>query len=283
MDRRTVLAEFTGTLLYVFFAVGSLVVAAEFVGAVGVALAFGLVLVGLAFVFGAVSGCHLNPAVTLGFLVARRIGPRTALLYWAAQFVGAIAGAALLLLLAKQIPGLQTSGAFGTNGYATRSAVGINTGGAFLIEVAMTFLLVFVYLAVTRKTALNGFGALAVGLTLAVVTMVGIPLTGAGVNPARSFGPAIFAGGAALSQLWLFIVAPLAGGILAALAASLTHPRGAMPLVTQGETGPAAGPAGDDAGDTGTGAGTGTGTGADASSGVPAGAGGGRRWGRHHH
>lgn len=272
MDRRTVLAEFTGTLLYVFFAVGSLVVAAQFAGAVGIALAFGLVLIGLAYVFGAVSGCHLNPAVTLGSLVARRISPMTAAAYWVAQFVGAIAGAALLFLLAKQIPGLRTDGAFGTNGYATRSAVGINTGGAFLIEVAMTFLLVFVYLAVTRKVALNGFGALAVGLTLAAVHLIGIPLTGTGVNPARSFGPALFAGGGALSQLWLFIVAPLAGAILAALASMITHPHGALPVVTEGEAGPAGGLAGDDT----------TRTGApEGRTGVPAGAGA-RRWGRHH-
>ena len=153
MDRRNVLAEFIGTLLYVFFAVGAPRVAAQYIGAVGVALAFGLVLVGLAYVFGAVSGCHLNPAVTLGSLLARRIGPMTAVAYWVAQFVGAIAGGALLFLLVKQIPGLQTYGAFGSNGYATRSAVGINTGGAFLIEVAMTFLLVFVYLTVTRRVA----------------------------------------------------------------------------------------------------------------------------------
>ncbi len=226
MDRRTVICEFVGTLLYVFFAVGSLVLAAQYVGAVGIALAFGFVLIGLAYTFGAVSGCHVNPAVTLGVLCARRIDIRTAVGYWVAQLVGAIAGAALLFLLAKQVPGLRTSGNFGTNGYDNRSAVGLNTGGAFLAEVAMTFLLVFVVLAVTRKVAVNGFGALAIGLTLAVVHLIGIPLTGTSVNPARSFGPAIFAGGAALSQLWLFLVAPMIGGLLAALAHQLTHPPG---------------------------------------------------------
>ncbi|MDI5973616.1 MIP family channel protein [Streptomyces sp. SL13] len=283
MDRRTIVSEFVGTLLYVFFAVGSLVVAAQYVGAVGVALTFGLVLVGLAYVFGAISGCHLNPAVTLGALLARRMSPMTAIGYWVAQFVGAIAGAALLLLLAKQIPGLRTDGAFGSNGYGTRSAVGINTGGAFLIEVAMTFLLVLVYLAVTRKVALNGFGALAVGLTLAVVHLIGIPLTGTGVNPARSLGPAVFAGGAALSQLWLFIVAPLVGGILAALVSMLTHPHGAVPVVNEGQQGPVGGLTGDDTTGTGTGTGVGagTGTGATTGPGVTAGAGGGRRWGHH--
>ncbi len=241
MDRRPVICEFVGTALYVFFAVGSLVVAAQYVGAVGIALAFGLVLVGLAYTFGPISGCHLNPAVTLGALLARRIDPRTAVAYWAAQFVGAIAGAAFLFLLAKQIPGLGTSGAFGTNGYDSRSAVGLNTGGAFLIEVTMTFLLVFVYLAVTRKVVMTGFGALAVGLTLAVVHLIGIPLTGTSVNPARSFGPAIFAGGSALSQLWLFIVAPLVGGVLAAMAHRLTHPHGVRPTAGEGLTGPEGG------------------------------------------
>jgi aquaporin Z len=241
MDRRTVICEFVGTAMYVFFGVGSLVVAAQYVGAVGIALAFGLVLVGLAYTFGPISGCHLNPAVTLGSLIARRIDPKTAVGYWAAQFIGAIAGAAFLLLLAKQVPGLTTDSAFGTNGYDNRSAVALNTGGAFLIEVAMTFLLVFVYLAVTRRVALTGFAPLAVGLTLAVVHLVGIPLTGTSVNPARSFGPAIFAGGSALSQLWLFIIAPMVGAILAAMVHLLTHPRGVRPLAGEIAQGPAGG------------------------------------------
>ncbi|MEV5507208.1 MIP family channel protein [Streptomyces orinoci] len=231
METRTVAAEFIGTLLLVFFAVGSAVLAADYIGALGIALAFGFTLVALIYALGPISGSHLNPAVTLGFLVEGRIMLRTAIEYWIAQLLGAIVGAALLLLLAKQVPGLKTSGAFGTNGYAYRSAVHISTGGAFLAEIVLTFLLVFVWLAVTHKVAVVGFGALPIGFSLAAIQLIGIPLTGASVNPARSIGPAIFAGGGALSQLWLFIVAPLIGGILAGFAHQITQPRGAPVLV----------------------------------------------------
>ncbi|MEE1794107.1 MIP family channel protein [Streptomyces sp. BE308] len=224
MQTRTVVSEFLGTLLLVFFAVGSAVLAVEYIGTVGIALTFGFMLLALAYALGPVSGCHVNPAVTLGMLVARRIDLRTAIEYWVAQFLGAIVGAALLFLLAKQVPGLKTSGAFGSNGYDDRSAVGINLGGAFLAEVVLTFLLVFVVLAVTHKVAVIGFDGLPIGLSLAAIHLVGIPLTGTSVNPARSLGPALFAGGAALSQLWLFIVAPLVGGVIAAYAHRLTHP-----------------------------------------------------------
>ncbi|MFF0743646.1 MIP family channel protein [Streptomyces sp. NPDC004111] len=224
MDRRTLVSEFLGTLLLVFFAVGAAVLAGGFIGTLGIALAFGFVLLALAYALGPISGCHVNPAVTLGMLMARRINARTAAGYWVAQLLGGIAGAALLFLLAKQVPGLQTSGAFGSNGFGDRSAVHLNTGGAFLAEVVLTFLLVFVVLAVTSKVAVVGFDGLPIGLALAVIHLVGIPLTGTSVNPARSLGPALFAGGAALSQLWLFLVAPLVGGVLAALAHRLTHP-----------------------------------------------------------
>ncbi|MFF7338416.1 MIP family channel protein [Streptomyces sp. NPDC008163] len=224
MQTRTAVSEFLGTLLLVFFGVGSAVLGTQFIGVVGIALSFGFVLLALAYALGPISGCHINPAVTLGMLTARRIDVRTAVTYWIAQFLGGIAGAALLFLLAKQVPGLKTSGHFGSNGYGDRSDVHINIGGAFLAEVVLTFLLVFVVLAVTHKVAVVGFDGLPIGISLAVIHLVGIPLTGTSVNPARSLGPALFAGGAALSQLWLFIVAPLAGGLLAALAHRLTHP-----------------------------------------------------------
>ncbi|MFJ4858034.1 MULTISPECIES: MIP family channel protein [unclassified Streptomyces] len=224
MQTRMAASEFLGTLLLVFFAVGSAVLGVQYIGTVGIALAFGFVLLALAYALGPISGCHLNPAVTLGMLAARRIDVRTAVTYWIAQFLGGIAGAALLFLLAKQVPGLKTSGKFGSNGYGDRSDVHINMGGAFLAEVVLTFLLVFVVLAVTHKLAVVGFDGLPIGLSLAVIHLVGIPLTGTSVNPARSLGPAIFAGGAALSQLWLFLVAPLVGGVIAALAHRVTHP-----------------------------------------------------------
>ncbi|WP_372346213.1 MIP family channel protein [Streptomyces sp. KL116D] len=226
MRTRALASEFIGTLLLVFFAVGSAVLGAEFIGTLGIALAFGFTLLALAYTLGPVSGCHVNPAVTLGMLCARRIDVRTAVEYWIAQFLGGIAGAALLFLMSEQVPGFKADGAFGSNGFGDRSAVHINTGGAFLAEVVLTFLLVFVVLGVTHRVAVTGFDGLPIGLALAAIHIVGIPLTGTSVNPARSLGPALFAGGAALSQLWLFIVAPLVGGAIAAVVHQVTHPTG---------------------------------------------------------
>lgn len=223
-DERAFVCEFLGTLLLVFFAVGAAVLSGEFIGTLGIALAFGLTLLAIAYAIGPISGSHVNPAVTLGMLVARRITVRTAVEYWVAQFLGAIVGAALLLLVAKQVPGLQTHGAFGTNGYGFRSAIGVNIFGAFVAEIILTFLLVFVWLAVTHRVAVFGFGGLPIGMALAAVHLIGIPLTGTGVNPARSLAPALFAGSPALSQVWLFLVAPPIGAVLAALAHEVSHP-----------------------------------------------------------
>ncbi|WNE99844.1 aquaporin [Streptomyces luomodiensis] len=223
METRTVVAECIGTAMLVLFGVGSLVLAGDYINALGISLAFGFTLIAIAYAFGRVSGCHINPAVTLGVLLAKRIDIRTAVEYWIAQFVGAIVGAAVLFLLAKQVPRLQTAGAFGSNGYGGRSPVGLGAGGAFLAEVLLTFLLVFVFLAVTSSVMPAGVEPVPVGLAYAAANLIGIPLTWASVNPARSFGPAIFAGGDALGQLWLFIVAPLVGGVLAAVAHRFTH------------------------------------------------------------
>lgn len=217
-------AECLGTALLVFFGVGAAVLSAEYIGTLGIALTFGFVLLALAYALGAVSGCHVNPAVTLGMLIAGRLDLAMAVRYWVAQVVGAILGALVLFLVAKQVPGIETSESFGSNGFGDRSAVQINTGGAFVAEIVLTFLLVFVVLAVTHRVAVVGFDGLPIGIALAVVHLVGIPLTGTSVNPARSIGPALFAGGAALTQLWLFLIAPLIGGALAALAHRATHP-----------------------------------------------------------
>ncbi|NLU75169.1 MIP family channel protein [Streptomyces sp. HNM0575] len=223
-ELQTTAAEFLGTLVLVFFGVGATVLAGEYIGTLGIALTFGFTLLAVAYLFGPVSGAHVNPAVTLGMLAAKRLDVHTAVKYWIAQLAGAIAGAALLFLLAKQVPGLKTSESFGTNGFGDRSAVQINLGGAFLAELLMTALLVYVYLCMTHRITIAGFGGIPIGLTLAVVSLIGIPLTGASVNPARSLGPAIFAGGAALTQFWLFLVAPLVGGLLAAAMHRVTHP-----------------------------------------------------------
>jgi aquaporin Z len=214
-------AEFVGTLILVFFAVGSAVFGIESIGAVGVALAFGFVLLALVYAIGPVSGSHVNPAVTVGLLVAGRIGVRDAVGYVIAQLLGGIAGAALLKLLVETGDATDQTGALGSNGYGTA----VNATGAFLAEVLLTFLLVFVVLAVVQHAPGNAGGA-AIGLTLGAIHLVGIPLTGTSVNPARSLGPALFAGGDALSQLWVFLVAPLVGGALAALVRAVVAGRG---------------------------------------------------------
>jgi aquaporin Z len=211
---RKSLAEFLGTAILVFFAVGSAVFGIDKVGALGVALAFGLTLLALAYSIGPVSGCHINPAVTLGVLLRRGITPVEAGVYWVAQILGGIAGGALLKLMTSSFGKVKDqTGALGTNDWGPN----ITEGGAFLLEVIMTFLLVSVVLLVTGRAAAPGFAGLAIGLVLTVIHLVGIPLDGTSVNPARALGPAVFAGTHAMSHVWLFIVAPLVGGLIAAL------------------------------------------------------------------
>ena len=211
---RKVVAEFFGTAILVFFAVGSAVFGINKIGDLGVALAFGLVLLALAYAIGPVSGCHVNPAVTLGVLLRGGMSPQEATCYWAAQIVGGIAGGALLKLMTSTFGKVtDQTGALGTNDWGKS----INGPGAFLLEIVMTFLLVLVVLLVTGRAAAPGFAGLAIGLVLTVIHLVGIPLDGTSVNPARSLGPAIFAGSHAMSHVWLFIVAPLIGGAIAAL------------------------------------------------------------------
>jgi aquaporin Z len=217
---RKVIAEFLGTAILVFFAVGSAVFGIDKIGDVGVALAFGLVLLALAYSIGPVSGCHVNPAVTLGVLLRRGMPPQEAVAYWVAQFAGGIAGGALLKLMTSSFGKVtDQTGGLGTNDWGKS----ISEGGAFLLEIIMTFLLVFVVLLVTGRAAAPGFAGLAIGLVLTVIHLVGIPLDGTSVNPARSLGPAIFAGSHAMSHVWLFIVAPLIGGAVAALVAPLLN------------------------------------------------------------
>lgn len=212
-------AELLGTFCLVFFAVGSAVYGIETIGFVGVALAFGLVLLALAYAVGPVSGCHVNPAVTLGALLAKRIDAATAVKYWIAQFIGGIAGAAMLKFMTTAGDVHDQTGALGANGYGAT----VNLGGAITIEVFLTFLLVFTVLAVTSKRGETPVAGAAIGLVLAIIHLVGIPLTGTSVNPARSLGPALFAGGEALEQVWVFILAPLVGGLLAAVVQPLLY------------------------------------------------------------
>jgi aquaporin Z len=227
---RSLVVEFLGTALLVFVAVGSAVAGIDQLGPTGVALAFGLVLLALAYAFGPVSGCHINPAVTLGVLLSRGMTLPEAVGYWVAQFAGGIVGAALLQLLTSDFGGMtDQTGALGSNDFGTT----ISGGGAFVLEVLLTFAFVLVILLVTGKAAAPGFAGLAIGLALTAVHLVGIPLTGTSVNPARSLGPALFAGGTALVHVWLFILAPLVGAVLAVLAArALTVPLAPEEAVT---------------------------------------------------
>jgi aquaporin Z len=231
---RKFLAELFGTAVLVFFAVGvaTLMFGFKFdggsvaAGVLATALTFGLVLLALAYAIGPISGCHVNPAVTIGALLARRIGLGEVLGYWLAQFLGGYAGAWVLWSLLKQSSIYHTSvQGLGTDGYGTSSLVHLSAGGAFLAEVILTALFVFVILSVTGPVGNAGTAGVVIGLTLTVVHLIGIPLTGTSVNPARSLGPALIVGGTALSQVWLFIVAPLVGGIAAAIVHAVLYPK----------------------------------------------------------
>jgi aquaporin Z len=230
---RKLVAEALGTAFLVFCAVGTATLSFgyKFAGssvAAGVAttaLAFGLVLLILVYAIGAISGCHINPAVTIGFLVARRISVTEAIGYWIAQVVGGIVGAAVLLGMFNAADGYSTSKyGLGTDGFGSNSLIHLNAGGAFIAEAILTFVFVFVVLTVTRRAAWPQLGGIAIGFALTTVHLIGIPLTGTSVNPARSIGPALMVGGDALSQLWLFIVAPLVGGIVAAAVSMYFYP-----------------------------------------------------------
>lgn len=233
MDVRKLVAEALGTACLVFFAVGTatlcfgyaLTGSSTSAGVVATALAFGLVLLVLAYALGPISGCHVNPAVTLGFLVARRIPLAEAVGYWIAQLVGAIVGAGILRAMFEGADGYSSDkNGLGADGFGGQSMVHLGAAGAFLAEVVLTFLFVFVVLTVTRKAAWPQLGGVAIGLALTTVHLIGIPLTGTSVNPARSIGPALYVAGPALSQLWLFIIAPLIGGAIAAVASTYLYP-----------------------------------------------------------
>ena len=217
---RRVWAEFLGTFWLVFGGCGAAVLAAAFpqtgIGFAGVALAFGLTLLTMAYTIGPISGCHINPAVTFGLWLAKRFPTRDVVPYMIAQVLGAIAAAGVLYFVASGKPGW-VAGQFASNGYGPLSPGGYGAGAAIVVEIVLTFGFLMVILGATDKRAPVGFAGLAIGLALTLIHLVAIPVDNTSVNPARSTGPAIFAGGAELSQLWLFWVAPLVGGGLAGL------------------------------------------------------------------
>jgi aquaporin Z len=234
MKSRSLIAEALGTALLVFFGAGAATLSFGFrvtgtsvaAGDVMTALTFGLVLLVLVYGIGPISGCHVNPAVTIGFLAARRISLTEAIGYWVAQIVGGIVGAAVLYGVVHSSPLYSSSVGLGADGYGKSSIIGANAAGAFFAEIILTFVFVFVILAVTRRASNATVAGIAIGFTLMLVHLVGIPIDGTSVNPARSLGPALFVGGSALSQLWVFLIAPLVGGVLSALAYHLFYPTG---------------------------------------------------------
>jgi aquaporin Z len=215
------LAEFIGTFTLVLFGCGAAVIAGPAVGAttvgvLGIAFAFGLAIVAMAYGIGPVSGCHINPAVSFGVFIAGRMSAQEMALYWVAQFLGAIAGAGVLYLIASGQAGYEVGEyGLGSNGWGAGYLGEYSMQAALVFEIVATLLFLVVILGSTQTKAPAQFAGLSIGLTLAVIHIVGIQVTGVSVNPARSLGPAVFAQGAALTQLWLFFVAPLIGAAIA--------------------------------------------------------------------
>jgi aquaporin Z len=212
------IAELIGTGILVFIGCGSAVIAGNKVGFLGIALAFGLVLLTMVYAIGSISGCHVNPAVSIAMLVAGKMSLKDAVGYIVAQCIGAVIAAWFLLVIASGQAGYSLAvNGLGQNGYGIASPGGYSLLACAVAEVLLTALFIFVIFGSLSKDAPKGFAGLAIGFALGMVHIVGIPITGTSVNPARSLGPAVFVGGTALAQLWLFIVAPVIGGILAAL------------------------------------------------------------------
>lgn len=219
------IVELVGTFSLVLFGCGAAAIAGidtlaglSGLGLLGISFAFGLAVVVMAYAIGGISGCHINPAITIAMLTAGKITIKDAVIYIVAQLIGAAMAAFVLMQILSGMNGFEmTEYALGSNGWGPEYQNGFNMTSAFITEGVLTFLFLFVIFSTTSKWGNSTMSGLAIGLTLVLIHLVAIPITGTSVNPARSFGPAIFAGGAALSQLWLFIVAPLAGGILAAV------------------------------------------------------------------
>ncbi|HZD94835.1 MAG TPA: MIP family channel protein [Candidatus Sulfotelmatobacter sp.] len=210
-------AELFGTFVLVFAGLTTAVIAGGQVHNVGVAMAFGLSLLAMAYALGPVSGCHINPAVTLGMLLSRRMNGKEAVGYWIAQCIGGIIGAGVVLFLATHAPGGSLASLAGAaNGYAEHSPGNYTMWACFVAETFLTMLLVFTVLGATDDRAPAGFAGIPIGFILSVIILAGIPITNGSFNPARSIGPAIWVRGWALDQLWLFIVAPMLGGVMAA-------------------------------------------------------------------
>ena len=216
---RKYIAELIGTMVLVLFGCGSAAIAGTMLGTLGIALAFGLSIVAMAYVIGDISGCHINPAVSIGMWIDGRMDSKDLVMYIIFQCIGAIIGIALLAAIINSAPmlgGYATTG-LGQNGFGSASSVGLDVVGAIIVEIILTFVFVFTVLGVTKKAENGAVAGIVIGLTLAFVHIMGIPLTGTSVNPARSLAPALFLGGQALQQVWVFILAPIVGAVIAGL------------------------------------------------------------------
>jgi len=215
-------AEFIGTFWLVLGGAGSAVISASFpelgIGFLGVSLAFGLTVLTMAFAIGHISGAHLNPAVTIGLWMGRRFPARDVLPYIAAQVLGAVVAGGVLFVMASGQAGFSLADGFASNGYGEHSPGGYSLLSGAVTEIVLTMMFLFVIMGATDKRAPQGLAPVAIGLTLTLIHLISIPITNTSVNPARSTGVAVFAGGWALAQLWLFWVAPIAGGLLGGLA-----------------------------------------------------------------
>ena len=213
------IAELIGTMVLVLFGCGSAAIAGSVLGNLGIAMAFGLSIVAMAYVIGDISGCHINPAVSIGMWIDGRMEAKDLIMYIVFQCIGAIIGIALLAAIINSsayLGGYATTG-LGQNGFGMASSVGLNVVGAIIVEIILTFVFVFTVLGVTKKAENATIAGIVIGLTLAFVHIMGIPLTGTSVNPARSLAPALFIGGQALQQVWVFILAPIVGAVIAGL------------------------------------------------------------------
>ncbi|MGA2918414.1 aquaporin Z [Methanoregula sp.] len=217
-DGKKYLAELLGTFVLVLIGTGSAVVAGTYIGFLGIALAFGLSVLVMVYAIGPISGCHINPAITIAMLAGGKISAKDAAVYIVVQCVGAVLASIVLLSIMTGHPGynLATNG-LGQNGYGAASPANYSMMSGFIAEVILTFIFLLVIFGATSSKAPVGFAGIPIGLSLAIIHMVGIPITGTSVNPARSLGPALVVGGTALAQLWLFIVAPIIGALIAAL------------------------------------------------------------------
>ena len=214
---RKYIAELIGTMVLVLFGCGSAAIAGSMLGNLGIALAFGLSIVAMAYVIGDISGCHINPAVSIGMWIDGRLESKDLVMYIIFQCIGAIIGIAILAAIINSAPSLGGYAAtgLGQNGFGSASSVGLDVVGAIIVEIILTFVFVFTVLGVTKKAENGAVAGIVIGLTLAFVHIMGIPLTGTSVNPARSLAPALFLGGQALQQVWVFILAPIVGAVIA--------------------------------------------------------------------